>query len=51
MDFNKIFKALEGDKTLLLILPKEVAIELDISDQDWLKFDVIKNKGIFIKKI
>ena len=51
MDYNKITKALEGDESLLLVLPKEVAIALDISDQDWLEFDVIKNKGIFIKKV
>jgi hypothetical protein len=51
MGFQNIIKALEGDESLLLVLPKEVAIDLDILDQDWLKFDVIKNRGIFIKKI
>ncbi len=52
MDLNlNIIKALEGDESLLLVLPKEVAIALDISDQDWLEFDVIKDKGIFIKKV
>ncbi len=52
MDLNlNIIKALEGNESLLLVLPKEVAIALDISDQDWLEFNVIKGKGIFIKKV
>lgn len=45
-----IIKALEGDQSLLLILPKYASRELGIANQDWLKFE-IKNMEIIIKKI
>ena len=37
-------------KSLLLILPKDACRELDIANQDWLKFEV-KNSELIIKKI
>jgi hypothetical protein len=47
---SNIIKALEGDQSLLLILPKHACRELDIANQDWLKFE-IKNRELIIKKI
>ncbi len=44
-----MIKALEGDESLLLILPKEVSMELDIADQDWLRYKVMDGK-LVIKK-
>ncbi len=38
MQIKNIIKALEGDESLLLVLPKEVSMELDIADQDWLMY-------------
>ena len=47
---NKIIKALKGDESLLLILPKDAGSQLDIAHQDLLKFE-IKNGRLIIKKI
>jgi bifunctional DNA-binding transcriptional regulator/antitoxin component of YhaV-PrlF toxin-antitoxin module len=47
---GNIIKALKGSESLLLVLPKEVSAELNIANQDWLKFE-IKNRQIVIKKI
>ncbi len=47
---NKIVKALKGEESLLLILPKEVSNDLAISDQDLLKYEV-KNGQLLITKI
>jgi hypothetical protein len=45
-----IIKALEGDESLLLILPKDACRELDIENQDWLKYEV-KDRELIIRKI
>ncbi len=50
MDLKTIVKCLKGEHSTLLILPKEVSAELDIADQDWLKYEV-KNRELVIKKI
>jgi hypothetical protein len=50
MEINNFIKVLRGAESLLLILPKEVGAELDIANQDWLKFE-IKNRELVIKKI
>ncbi len=47
---NNIIKALEGDESLLLVLPKEVSMELDIADQDWLRYKVM-NGELVIRKV
>lgn len=39
MQIKNIIKALEGNESLLLVLPKEVSLQLDISNQDWLKYE------------
>ena len=49
-EIKNIIKALEGDESLLLVLPKEVSMELDIADQDWLRYKV-KNGELVIKKV
>ncbi len=49
-EIKNIIKALEGDESLLLVLPKEVSMELDIADQDWLRYSV-KNGELVIKKV
>jgi hypothetical protein len=43
-------KALTGAESLLLILPIEVSNNLNIANQDWLKFEV-KDRQLVIKKI
>jgi antitoxin component of MazEF toxin-antitoxin module len=50
METSNFIKALEGELSLLLILPKEVSNKLDIVNQDLLKFEV-KNRELVIKKI
>jgi hypothetical protein len=50
MEYNTAIQALRGSESLLLILPKEVCKELDIANQEWLKFE-IKNSMLIIKKI
>ena len=45
-----IIKSLIGEESLLLILPKKVGLELDIANQDWLKFEV-ENRQLVIKKL
>lgn len=40
---GNIVKALRGEETLLLILPKEAGKELNIVDQDLLKYEIIKD--------
>lgn len=50
MTLNNIVKALEGDESLLLVLPKEVAIRMDIADQDWLKYEIM-NGNLVINKV
>ena len=45
-----LIKSLIGEESLLLILPKKVSSELNIVNQDWLKFEV-KNKQLVIKKL
>ncbi len=47
---KNIIKALEGDESLLLVLPKEVSMELDIADQDWLGYKVM-NGELVIRKV
>jgi bifunctional DNA-binding transcriptional regulator/antitoxin component of YhaV-PrlF toxin-antitoxin module len=47
---NNIIKALKGNESLLLILPKEAGIELGIANHDWLKYE-IKDSEIIIRKI
>ncbi len=49
-EIKKIIKALEGDESLLLVLPKEVSMELDIADQDWLRYKVM-NGELVIRKV
>ncbi len=49
-EIKNIIKALEGDESLLLVLPKEVSMELDIADQDWLRYSVM-NGELVIKKV
>jgi antitoxin component of MazEF toxin-antitoxin module len=50
METSNFIKALKGELSLLLILPKEVSNKLDIVNQDLLKFEV-KNRELVIKKI
>ncbi len=50
LGLSNIIKALEGDESILLILPKDACRELDIANQDLLKFE-IKNSELIIKKI
>ena len=45
-----LIKSLIGEESLLLILPKNVSLELDITNKDWLKFEV-KDKQLVITKI
>ncbi len=47
---NQIVKALKGEESLLLIFPKEVGAELDIANQDLLKYE-INGRELVIKKI
>jgi hypothetical protein len=49
-EIKNIIKALEGEESLLLVLPKKVSIDLDIDDQDWLKYE-LKNGQIIIGKV
>ncbi len=44
-----VVKALEGDQSLLLVLPKEVAAKMGIANQDWLRYEV-KNGELVITK-
>ena len=41
---EKTIRALKGDESLLLILPKEVSEKLNIVHQDWLQYDIKKGK-------
>ena len=50
MEIKNIIKALEGNESLLLVLPKEVSMELDIADQDWLRYKVMDG-ALVIKKV
>jgi antitoxin component of MazEF toxin-antitoxin module len=45
-----IIKSLIGEESLLLILPKKVGAELNIANQDLLKFEV-ENRHLVIKKL
>jgi hypothetical protein len=49
-EIKNIIKALEGNESLLLVLPKEVSMELDIADQDWLRYKVMDGE-LVIKKV
>ena len=49
-EIKNIIKALEWNESLLLVLPKEVSMELDIADQDWLRYKVM-NGELVIKKV
>lgn len=48
---SNIVKALRGEESLLLILPKEVGIELHIANQDLLKFEVKDKQQLLITKV
>jgi len=50
LSIHKVVKALKGDESLLLILPKEVSAELDIVNQEWLQYEV-RNQELVIKKL
>jgi len=47
---KNITKALKGNESLLLILPKEISAELNIADQDLLEYEV-KGMQIVINKL
>jgi hypothetical protein len=49
METMDVVKALEGDQSLLLVLPKEVAAKMGIANQDWLRYEV-KNGELVITK-
>ena len=50
MATKNTIKALVGAKSLLLIFSKEVAGNLNFTNQEWLTFEV-RNKELVIKKI
>ncbi len=50
MDLKNFIKALIGEESLLLILPKDVSKELGIENQDRLQYEV-KNQELVIKRI
>jgi hypothetical protein len=47
---KNIIRAIVGTECLLLVLPKRASAELDIANQEWLKFEV-ENRQIVIKKL
>lgn len=49
METMNVVKALKGDQSLLLVLPKEVGMKLGIANQEWLRYEV-KNGELVIKK-
>ena len=51
MELKSIIRALKGDESLLLILPKEVGIALGIANQDLLKFEVKDKQQLLITKV
>ncbi len=50
MGLKNFIKALIGEESLLLILPKDVSKELGIENQDRLQYEV-KNRELVIKRI
>jgi hypothetical protein len=48
---KNIVKALRGEESLLLLLPKEVGTELNIANQDLLKFEIKDKQQLLITKV
>jgi hypothetical protein len=43
MESKSIIRALTGEESLLLIFSKEVGTELNIENQDLLKYEIVKD--------